>query len=230
MKIRDTIPACAMLTLLSLVAPGAARAGGKANAVKLNGPASITIEFHPQRSAHAKGCDEIGHVQLLQMWADHGNRMVLVKPSQLRAKDAWLDATLSLKGHAVDTRNNTDPIYQIPGERVGDTRKPAHASMTDEPAIHSSDLAPYDASSNPTGWKRMVWKFNTYGYCNAGAERGKWYEGVEWTWEIPAARANLADGKGTIKVVDDDLPPPEAGSPFREALDKYVKVKSKKAP
>lgn len=231
MKIRNTLPVCVMLTCFTLDAAHAQGTGkGKANAVEGNDSPSITIEFHPQRSAHARSCDEIGNVQLLQMWADYGNRMVLVKPGQLLARDAWLDATLSSKGHMIDTRNSTDPIYQLPGERLGNTRKPDHASMTDEPAIHESNLPPFDASSNPTGWKRMVWRFHTFGYCNAGNERGKWYEGVEWTWEIPAARANQTDGKGKIKILNHNVPPPEAVSPFREALDKYMKAKSRKAP
>jgi hypothetical protein len=222
---------CAAISALALffvTVPGpAAQAGNGPNEVKGDGTASINITFFPKRSAYAKDCTEIEHIQFVQTWARYVDKNVLVKPGQIRKRDAWLDATLSSKGHCVDTLNSTEPIYQIPGHTPGNTREGTKAALTDEPAIWSSDLPPYNAKAAPDGWAGMTWNFNTFAYCNAGNERGKFYEGVYWEWETFANRVSQTDGRGTVKVKDTNVPPPAPGSVFHEALEKYVKEKAK---
>ena len=107
----------------------------------------IEIDFDPKLSSEIGAeCTEIGHLQFIQMWAVYTDRWRLVKPGEVRAKDAWLDATLSDAGHAVDTCRGADPVYQDPENRGSSAG--THATMSDLPNLQHSDLAPYHPETN----------------------------------------------------------------------------------
>jgi hypothetical protein len=65
----------------------------------------------------------------------------------------------------------------------------------------------------------MVWRCQTHAYCVSGADRGTWYEGVAWTWEIFAPQVRPGDGSGVSAVVTDL--PPSAEASVRQALARY---------
>ena len=116
---------------------------------------SIVLKLFPKASSYAKDCAEIGHVQFLQMYVvfnDGSTR--LIKPSELRARDAWLDPALSPQGHAVDTcMQNGSPMYQ--DASASTTRNGQMVIMDDTPRVAATDLR---------GWSTMRWQFTTYGF------------------------------------------------------------------
>jgi hypothetical protein len=179
----------------------------------------IEIDFDPKLSSEIGAeCTEIGHLQFIQMWAVYTDRWRLVKPGEVRAKDAWLDATLSDAGHAVDTCRGADPVYQDPENRGSSAG--THATMSDLPNLQHSDLAPYHPETNKEGWAQMVWRFQTYAYCVSGAAKGTWYEGIAWTWEVYANQVRPGDGVGTSAFVT-DMAVPVADASVRQALERY---------
>ena len=193
---------------------------------KVAGNGNFIIDFDPAKSSQiAAPCEEIGHLQFLQMWAVRDNGWTLIKPGQLRARDAWLDPTMSDAGHVLDTINGSDrgadPIHQDRAER-GDTSHGKHAVLYDAPRVWETDLPAYHPERSPDGWKQLVWRFQTYAYCAIGADRGRWYEGVAWTFEVyPEQMAT--SGFGALAFVAELAPPiadPDAS--VRQALARYL--------
>lgn len=180
----------------------------------------ITIRFDPARSAAiSEACTEIGHIQVLQMWAVYTDRWSLVRPGQLRARDSWLDATASDAGHVIDTCRQADPVFQEKVNR-GETPRTV-AQLFDGPNLQAADLGPYDPDTNPTGWAKMSWRFQTYAYCVEGPARGSFYEGVAWTWEVYPPNVKIGDGHGTSTFVS-ELPVPGEDASVRQALARYL--------
>lgn len=179
----------------------------------------VDIRFHPERSsAMSAPCSEVGHIQFLVMWANYSDRSIVVLPSQLRARDRWLDATASDAGLVVDTCRQSDPIYQDP-ELRGDSR--TMTRMSDGPLLKDADIKPYHPQTNPSGWTSMTWRFQTYAYCNQGEARGTFYEGVGWTWEIDWQNVHAGSGQGTATFVADLPASAAARAPIRQALERY---------
>ncbi|MCA9692338.1 MAG: hypothetical protein KC636_22255 [Myxococcales bacterium] len=199
-------------------------AGRGPHEVRIEGD-NIELRFFPDRSAAVdEPCSDIGHIQVVQMWAVYTDKAIVVMPGQLRARDAWLDATASDSGHVVDTCRRDDPVYQDPDRRGSSTG--AVASMLDAPNLQASDFAPYHPQANPGGWAKMTWRFLSYAYCAAGEARGTFYEGVGWTWDVYANAVRPGDGRGEATLINDHLPPPRANAEVRQALARYLAAPS----
>lgn len=180
----------------------------------------IQLSFFPKRSTFVGGCDEIVHVQTIQMFAD-GN---LILPGTFEKSQKKLDPTASDHGFVIDTKNTTVPWYTSAGREVAGTSDKA-LWMEDAPFDRDSDDYPrYNAETNPTGWKDLYWSFKTYAYCSKGAQCGTWYDGVWWTMSVTAADVD-AGRLGTVKVVALNLPPADASGDVRQAFERYLTVK-----
>lgn len=191
--------------------------------VTISAMGGIVIDFDPARSSEVRGeCTEIGHLQFIQMWAVNDRGWRLLKPSDLREKSAWLDPAMSDAGHVVDTVRGVDVVHQDIGDR-GDTRRGKHARVFDSPMLTESRLPPYHPEANPEGWKKLVWRFQSYAYCVAGADQGRWYEGVAWTFEVSPERVRPGAGFDRLTFVA-DLPPPidDPDASVRQALARYI--------
>jgi hypothetical protein len=98
------------------------------------------------------------------------------------------------------------------------------ASIADTPNIGDDTVkGPFNASTNPTGWKTVHFDFFTYAWCMQGSDCGKWYEGVKWQYEKTAAEQK-AGGTGASKILDDNISPPPSGEAIA-AFDAFNKQK-----
>jgi len=214
-------------TVLAATAAEEAAAPAGPHTVHISSRA-ITIDFDPARSTEIQAeCTQIGHLQFIQMWAVNDRGWHLLRPSDVREKSAWLDPAMSDAGHVLDTVRATDVIHQEFGDR-GDTTRGRHARVVDAPQLAASRLPPYHPEENPDGWKKQVWRFQSYAYCADGADRGRWYEGVAWTFELSPESMQSGDGFGRLAFVA-NLPAPidDPDASVRQALARYVALPTK---
>ena len=169
----------------------------------------IKVVFDPSLSITATDCKKIADIQFSQMTAD-GTAML---PGSYYAGYDYQDPVTTPDNYWVIDflKGETTPDYQqsrsdsqfgyinIAGSQT--------AIITDRPQTGGGDKRFYDPSSNPKGWKKIVFNFFTYCWCMEGAQCGGWYEGIRWTftktWE------NQRDGlPGLVAIADDNVPPP----------------------
>ena len=172
----------------------------------------IDIEFDPGKSKKVKKCDKIVHIQFVRRYIDGK----AVKPSEVDAGAFGYKDKASVdggKGWGVDfLRTEFTPDYQQ--GRATATDREGHknggsqtAKMMDQPDYSGLAAKFYDKTTNPTGWKRVALKFESYARCMSGTDSGKWYEGVGWQYTV--TWKDIRDGKsGTSKIVDRNLSGP----------------------
>lgn len=178
----------------------------------------IDIVFDPDKSCKITKCDKIVNVQVIQMLVDGKP----IKPGDYYDGFKYRDKTALANGSYVDhLKTETTPDYQ---QGVGDGKKngsSGKATMNDTPSDSRNNLF-YDATKNPTGWKEVVYKFETFAYCMKGPDCGKWYEGV--TWEYKKTWEDARDGKnGVSSITDKNAPGPSQN--FLDAFNKFNKEK-----
>lgn len=202
--------------------PSAEASSSSPHTTKITGTL-LELWFYPKRSSVVGECDQIVHVQTLQMFAD--GKMILPGTFEKLAKK--LDATASDGGFVIDTRNTNVPWYTSVGREVPSTSEKA-LWMDDAPFNRdSTDFPRYNEETNPTGWKDLYWSFKTFAYCSKGAQCGTWYDGVWWTMSVTAADVD-AGRLGTLKVVALNLPPADASGDVRQAFERYLAVNGQK--
>jgi len=180
---------------------------------------SINIAFDPAKSTHDIKCSKIVHVQFNRRIADGK----VIKPSESAPNLAFKDALTTKNGWTVDCmQSETTPDYQQGGGHgYGDVGKKnggtANATLFDAPS--SPTIAKnggfYDAKTNPKGVKKYEIEFSAFAYCMAGADCGKWYEGVRWCYTKTykdAANGDLGSSKVTKNCVT---------GPSKEQLDAF---------
>ena len=88
-------------------------AGRGPHEVRIEGD-NIELRFFPDRSAAVdEPCSDIGHIQVVQMWAVYTDKAIVVMPGQLRARDAWLDATASDSGGLIAAGKVTRVVIDV---------------------------------------------------------------------------------------------------------------------
>jgi hypothetical protein len=182
----------------------------------------VDIVFDPDKSCKVTKCDKIVHVQFVQNNIDGKVMTGAEYSSALAHKNA---TTTSSDGWAVDSlASETTPDYQ---QGTGDGKKngaTVKATMSDAPQTGGGDKGFYHPSTNPSGWKKVTFKFASFAFCMKGADCGKWYEGIEWeytkTWE------DHRDGKkGESKITQKNVSStPTPGQ--LEAFNKFNKKNS----
>lgn len=182
----------------------------------------IDIVFDPDNSTKVTSCDKIVHVQFIRITVDG----TVTKPGDFVGAFKYRDAVMTKDGWWIDhLQKETTPDYQ---QGTGNGRKTSSgsqkASIVDVPNIGDDTvLGPYDATTNPGGWKTVHFEFQTFAWCMQGTDCGKWYEGVTWQYDKSAAQQK-AGQTGASTILDKNVsPPPSAGQ--IEAFDLFNKKK-----
>jgi hypothetical protein len=186
----------------------------------------IDISFDPDRSKKVTACDKIVHIQFVRRLIDGK----AVNPSSVDATAfGYKDAVTVDKGWGVDfLESEVTPDYQQGRSTATDSEGHKNggsqpAKIMDQPNYSSLGSKFYDKTTNPTGWKRVVLKFQTYAWCMAGPDCGKWYEGVGWQYSINWT--DIRDGKsGTSKIVNATLSDPPSANQ-KKAFKKFNTAK-----
>jgi hypothetical protein len=170
----------------------------------------ITFVFDPDKSDKVHKCDRIAHVQFIRMYADGK----VIKPGTYYSGYSGRDSATTGAGWYVDPSDPgfKSPDYQQSGEAnaIGNDGKKGGGSTVkakteDAPTTGGGDKGFHDAATNPGGWKEVRYEFATFGYCMAGPDCGKWYEGLTWEYKKTSDdHAAGSDGTATItnKCVD----------------------------
>jgi hypothetical protein len=186
----------------------------------------IDISFDPAHSKKVTSCSKIVHIQFVRRFIDGK----AVKPSKVDASTfGYKDAVTVDKGWGVDfLQSEVTPDYQqgssdatnCEGHKNGGTQP---AKMMDQPDYSGLAAKFYNKTTNPTGWKRVLLKFESYAWCMAGTDCGKWYEGVRWQYSM--TWKDIRDGKsGTTKIVKKTLSDPPSKKQ-KEAFKKFNTAK-----
>lgn len=145
----------------------------------------IDIVFDPSKSKKVKKCSAIAHVQVIQMFIDNKH----VKPSEYHSGFAYRDDTALDDGSYVDQlprMSSPDPQSIGIGTYGQKNGGSTNTTFFDVPRDGRNNLF-YDPKANPKGWKKVVWRFETFAWCKQGDDCGTWYEGVRWkyvkTWK-----------------------------------------------
>jgi hypothetical protein len=150
----------------------------------------------------------------------------VTKPSDFVGTWQYRDAVMTKDGWWIDhLASETTPDYQQGngnGEKTPSGTK--KASIVDAPSIGGDTVkGPYDAGTNPTGWKKVHFDFVTFAWCMQGSDCGKWYEGVKWQYDKTAAEQKAGES-GTSKILDNNVSPPPSGQAIA-AFDAFNKKK-----
>jgi hypothetical protein len=165
----------------------------------------IEMVFDPAKSKKVQKCDRIVHVQFCRMTADGK----VIKPGNYSSRYKARDSATTDAGWYVDP---SDPGFKTPdyqqsgtpraigndGKKNGSVVK---AKTEDVPQTGGGDKGFYDPLNNKGGWKKVRYEFATFGYCMAGPDCGKWYEGFQWTYEKTSADQK-AGSNGTSTITD----------------------------
>jgi hypothetical protein len=181
----------------------------------------VDLIFDPDKSGKVTKCEKIVHVQFIRIYVDGK----VVKPGDFVPAFKYRDKVMTEEGWWIDhvAREKT-PDYQQgtgDGKKNGGSKK---ATITDTPSIgDDTSQGAYDPVTNPTGWKKVRYEFQTFAYCMKGPDCGKWYEGTSWeytkTWE------EHRDGKtGTSKITDSNVTSGPSSDQIK-AFDKFNKEK-----
>lgn len=177
----------------------------------------IDFTFDPTTSYPRPQCDEIVIVQLIQMTADGS----AIMPGSYYTPWLCRDAVALSDANYIDhdcpcvTPYYTYCFNGSPGASNGVVR---NATSTDAPQTGGGDRG-FNSVANPSGWTKVQYKFETYGYCAAGTECGTWYDGVRWDY-TKTATDHAAGSAGTATATA-SLLPPGAGSTVVRAFDKF---------
>jgi hypothetical protein len=91
-----------------------------------------------------------------------------------------------------------------------------NAVLWDQPA-QAGGFDWYHPQDNATGIREVVFKFETWGWCERGSDLGRWYDGVKWEY-----RLTWQNQSGTVRQL---LPnPTEPSERFLAAYQKYLEA------
>jgi hypothetical protein len=186
----------------------------------------IDFVFDPDKSTKVAKCDRIVHVQFIKMSVDGA----VIKPGDLVDKFKHRDSATTDDGWYVDPSDAgfSTPDYQqtgVPSQVIGNDGKKnggAVKAKTQDSPNAQGDIKKgfYNATTNPSGWKEVVLDFATFGYCMAGPDCGKWYEGI--TWQYKKTSDEFYAGKtGTSTITNTCVDGPSAQ--HLAAFDKFNK-------
>jgi len=181
----------------------------------------IDFTFDPSTSSPKPQCDEIVIIQSIQMTADGAaiNPGSYYTPWKCRDAVALNNSTYIDHDCACVTPYYTYCFNGTPGASDGVTK---NATSIDAPSTGGGDKG-FKSASNPTGWQQVVYRFETYAFCAAGADCGIWYDGIQWNYT--KTDADSAAGRTGTSSATGSLSPPGPGSTVVRAFNYFNSVK-----
>lgn len=184
---------------------------------------SIDLTFNPATTTPTPDCDRIVMLQSIQMTADGSP----IKPGTYYTPWTCRDPAALSDGTYIDhdctctTPYYTDCFNGTAG--VSNATSTSAATIFDAPQTGGGTKG-FRSVSNPTGWRTVLYKFKTYGFCAAGNNCPNFYEGVDWTYRKTDAD-HAAGNNGTSTVGSSLAVPLGPSSPIHQAFYHFNSVK-----
>lgn len=158
-----------------LASPYSHLSGPDVRAISAGGSGTISSTYTPESDDKSS---KIVFIQVMRESLDG----VATKPSTIDPSFSYQDADTTSDFYHVDyVSGEKDPYYN--GDDSGDIGKQGNAVSNPKVPASTNDTPHYRDPTFPAGKTKVLWQFRTAAFSAAGADAGRYYGYVDWSYE-----------------------------------------------